>query len=100
MDVNEYAKYVVNNMNRATLGNALNIANKFASEYDFAEFLNAVDKHVGIVLASNLLPKDKCYNILYLSSKAQKMLNSEFKYNKSFIIDDFIVDLWGVINGN
>ena len=29
MTVSEYAKYVVSNMNRATLGNALNIVKKF-----------------------------------------------------------------------
>lgn len=100
MNVGEYAKYVVNNMGRATLGNALNIATKFVSEYDFTEFLTSINEYIGVALTSNLLPKDKCYNILYLSNKASKMLKSEFRYNKSFIIDDFIVDMWGVINGD
>lgn len=100
MNVEEYAKYVVNNMNRATLGNALNIATRFVSEYDFEEFLLFVNKYVGDALVSNTLSKDKCYTILHLSNKAGKMLKSEFRYNKSFIIDDFIVDMWGAINGH
>jgi hypothetical protein len=100
MRVDEYAKYVINNMNRATLGNALNISNKFNSEYNFIEFLNFINTYIEDVMVSKLLQKDKCYNILYLSNKAFKMYNSDFNYNKTFIIDDFIIELWQVLNGD
>ena len=100
MTVSEYAKYVVSNMNRATLGNALNIVKKFETEYNFVDFLTSVDSYVLQVLNSNLLDKSKCYNILYLTSNALKKYNSNFNYNKNFIMYDFIIDLWGVINGD
>lgn len=100
MTVSEYAKYVVSNMNRATLGNALNIVKKFETEYNFVDFLASVDSYVLQVLNSNLLDKSKCYNILYLTNNALKKYNSNFNYNKNFIMDDFIIDLWGVINGD
>lgn len=101
MLVNEFARYVINNMGRATLGNALNIANRFSSgDYNFIEFLNQVNVYVADLLKSNTLNSIKCYNILSITDKTLKLYNSEFNYNKSFIVDDFIIDIWSVLNGN
>lgn len=100
MDIDSYAKYVINNMNRATLGNALNIVNKFNNTYNFIDFLTSIDSYILEILSNNLLEKGKCYNILYLTSNARKMYSSKFNYNKNFIMDDFIVGIWSVINGD
>ena len=59
MDVVEYAKYVINNMSRATIGNALNISNKFSNEYDFKEFLVSISKYLETLLATNSFSKAK-----------------------------------------
>lgn len=100
MRVDEYAKYVINNMNRATLGNALNITNKFNVEYDFKDFLESIDSYILELLQLKIFDSTKGYSILHLSNKAFKMYESDFNYNKAFIIDDFIIELWQVFNGD
>lgn len=103
MDVNEFAEYVINNMCRATIGNALNIAKSFNDPehptYKFEEFINSVEKYLNSLLAGGY-NKQVCYKVFVLADNTMKKYNSNIKYNKSFIIDDFIIELWRIMNGH
>ena len=64
----EFGKYIINNIKRATLSNALNICNK-------------IDKIIA-------------YKIIIICKDALDKYNSSFNYNKKMIIDDFVIRLW------
>ena len=100
MTVEKFAEYVINNLNRATLANAMNIADKLDNPdyYDFQEFDSYVVKYVGTQDILNFLGKAKVYKILSACYDAVKAYNSEFKYNKRMIIDDYIINLWSAVN--
>lgn len=101
MDVKEFAKFVIDNMCRATIGNALNIVNKLDNPeyYNFEEFIVELQKYVASLLTTDF-SKDKCYSILSLISTTVKKYRSNIKYNKTFILNDFIIDLWRIMNGH
>ena len=99
MDIKDYSKYVLDNMNRATLGNALNIALKFNSEYKFENFIDNIIIQCKFEILENKHDDDKYYKILGIAYNSLKYYKSSINYNKSFIIDDFIIDLWKVLNG-
>lgn len=100
MDVKEYAKFVIDNMCRATVGNALNIVSKLDDPefYKFEDFAVELQKYVVTLLSSDF-NKDKCYAVLSLISATLKKYRSNIKYNKTFILNDFIIDLWRILNG-
>lgn len=96
----DFAKYMVDNIGRATLANAFNITDKFISKtYDFAEFLQYVDDYVSEKLTSC---KDKIvyYKIAIATNKARAMVSSENKYNLTMIVDDFVRAVWEAVNGS
>lgn len=99
MEVAEFAKHVIDNMHKATVGNALNIALKLDNPefYSFKVFLNEMEKYCYQVLQDGF-NKQKCYCIFALINKTLKKYNSEIKYNKTFIINDFVIDLWRIMN--
>ena len=100
MSVEKFAQYVINNLNRATLANAMNIADKLDNPnyYDFQEFNNYVIQYVGTESILNFLGKERVYKILSDCYDSIKAYNSEFKYNKRMIIDDYIISLWSAVN--
>ena len=100
MSVEKFAQYVINNLNRATLANAMNIADKLDNPdyYEFQEFNNYIMQYVGTESILNFLGKAKVYKILSACYDAVKAYNSEFKYNKRMIIDDYIIKLWCAVN--
>ena len=87
-------------MHRATLANALNIATKLdsADGYKFDELCLEMQKYVKDCLAQNKIDCDKCYSILSALNKALKAYNSTFNYSKAFIIDDFLIQLWDILD--
>lgn len=96
----DFAKYMVDNIGRATLANAFNITDKFVSKtYDFAEFLQYVDDYVSEKLTSC---KDKIvyYKISIATNKARTMVSSKNKYNLTMIVDDFVEAVWEAVNGS
>ena len=101
MEVKDFAKYVIDNMHRASLANALNIPNKLDTEgyYKFEEFVNNIVNYINESLSNNHIDKTEAYNILIYSNDWLKMYKSEFNYNKQMIIDNYIIDLWEIING-
>lgn len=98
MTVSDFAKYVVDNMHRATLANALNIANKLDNPdyYSFTEFVKCLNDYVTQLATDNLIDTLKCSKILVVSSDSLLAYNSNIKYNKMMIIDNYIIDLWRI----
>lgn len=101
MEVKEFSKYVVDNLGRATVGNALNIINRLSeiAPATFVDFVNEVIKYSETLMSNGTLNKNTCYKIVVLSNKILTKYNSDVKYNKTFIMNDFIIDLWRIING-
>lgn len=100
MDVKEFSKYVLDNINRATLSNAMNIANKIDKPefYSFNDFIIGLENYTVDLLKLNKKSPNICYNILSCVDKHRKRYNSDIKYNKLFIIDDLLIDLWRIVN--
>ena len=101
MGVEDFAKYVIDNISRATLSNALNISNKLngGEYYNLDEFIVAIDKYVSSQLVNNKISKAAAYKILDSSCTLIKKLETTFKYNKQMLADDYIIDIWRAING-
>lgn len=102
MTIQEFAKYVIGNMRRATLGNAMNIADKLDNPqfYTFLDFIDNAYNYTIELLKDDRANKDKCYSLLHLFKTLKDKYNSDFKYNKKFIIDDLVIEMWGIINGD
>ena len=98
MTVSDFAKYVVDNMHRATLANALNIANKLDNPdyYSFTEFVKCLNDYITQLATDNSIDALKCSKILVASSDSLLAYNSSVKYNKMMIIDNYIIDLWRI----
>lgn len=96
----DYAKYIINNINRAVIGNALQIGNKIDTQdgYAFTELLNNIQDYLVELLSQNKIDKDKCYSIFYIVKESLKKYNSNFKYVKKYIINDFIIELWKIMH--
>jgi hypothetical protein len=100
MTLDEYAKYIVDNMGRATLTNALTISSKFDTEYNFNDLLISMQKYISTLIDNDKFNKDKCYNLFSAISQSLKKYRSNVKYNKLFIYNDFIIDIWRIFNGD
>lgn len=100
--VQEFAEYVVDNMWRATVANALNIADKLDTDgyYKLDEFVKAVEAYIGTEKALKFLGKVKASAMVIACYNCLKYYNSTFKYNKRMIIDNFIIDMWEASNLN
>ena len=101
MNVSDFAKYVIDNLHRASLSNALNISSKLDNDeyYTFVDFVDNIIAYVNSRLADKNIDTFEAYNILIYSNNWLKMYKSEFNYNKDMIIDNYIIDLWEIING-
>ena len=98
MTVKEFARYVLSNMGRATVSNAMNITNKLDKEYSFEDFSQAIIDCVNEQLSTVKPNSEVASRVLVASYNARKKYNSDIKYNKQMIIDQFILDLWEAIN--
>ena len=98
MTVKEFARYVLSNMGRATVSNAMNITNKLDKEYSFEDFSQAIIDCVNEQLSTVKPNSEVASRVLVASYNARKKYNSDIKYNKQMVIDQFILDLWGAIN--
>jgi len=102
MDVKDFAEFVINNMGRATLSNALNISGKLngGDYYELEEFITSINECVSKQLSSGKLSNDVAYRILAASSVLTKKITSTFKYNRQMLADDYIIEIWRAINGH
>lgn len=99
MTVNDYAKYTIDNLHRATLSNALNISSKIDKPncYSFIDFANGLKSYAIELLKLNT-SNDIYYSIIYIVNKYTLMYNSNYNYNKLYIIDSLIIDLWEILS--
>lgn len=100
MSISDYARYIINNITRATIGNALRIGDKIDIDggYKFDELLNNICIYIDELILNKNLSKEKCYSIYYIINLYKKQYLSEIKYNKKYIINSFIIDLWKIMN--
>ena len=101
MTVEDYAKYVINNITRATIGNALKISDKLDTDnnYKFLDFINYFSTYICELNKDGKLNNDKFYSIMYIINNCINKYNSNINYNKRFIINDFIIDFWKIMEG-
>lgn len=101
MDVVDFSKYVVNNLNRATLSNALNITNTvISSKYNLEEFISNIIKYSIELGQQNKLNYNLVYNILFYSNKCLETLKNKGSLTDIMILDDYIIEIWRTINGH
>ena len=94
MSVKDYARYIINNINRAVIGNALKISDKIdvSGGYQFIEILNEIKIYLVEMTEKGLIDSDKCYSIYHIVNNSMKQYtNNSIKYNKRYIINDFII---------
>jgi len=101
MTVGEFSKYFIDNISRATVSNALKVTIKVNdTDYMFNDFIRGIITYIENCIKENRFTPEKCYGIIYLCNKALKKFNSEIKYSKEYIVNDFIIDLWRLMNGD
>jgi len=100
MTVEQFATYVVDNIDRATCANALNISNRFFGQnsYAFDAFLKNVCKTVEEHLRENKLDKATALQMLGACGIALKRLSSDKRYDFRMVVDDFVLSLWQAVN--
>lgn len=100
MDVVDFSKYVVNNLNRATLGNALNITSTvISSKYNLDDFINNIIKYSIELGQQNKLNCNTVYNILFYSNKCLETLKNKGSLTDIMVLDNYIIEIWRAING-
>ncbi len=102
MNVEEYAKYVMQNLGRATRGNAIKIVDRLGegNDYDFLEFVDNIEKYVSANLSSSAPSSNISLTIMIAVNSARLRYSSNnARYNKRMVIDNFILDLWEAVNG-
>ena len=102
LSVEEYAKRTINNMGVAKFFQVFRITENFEGPdcFDFMEYLNHIITYMTEVLNTNRLPIEQCHRILALVHTTKQKYNSTFKYNKTYVMDDFVVELWRICNGH
>ena len=100
MTVKDFAKYVIDNMSRASLANSLNIATKLDNPeyYSFIEFLNEIVLYVNELLKDNKIDTMRAYRILVASDDSKKLYESDKSAVKTMIIDDYVMNIWRAYN--
>mgnify|MGYP003571242458 CR=1 FL=1 len=100
MDVKEFAKYVIDNMSRASLANSLNIASKLDNPeyYKLLDFLNEVVLYVNDLLKENKMDTLRACRILVASDDCKKMYELDKPAIKTMIIDDYVMNIWRAFN--
>jgi len=89
MDVNDYAIFVMSNIKKAKLGNALNITDKVIENYDVKEFITSL---------YNALIEMKNYDKRVVDC-INSALNGFDKKNPSMTLDKMIISIWKIYNG-
>lgn len=96
MNVQEFAKYTVDNMHRASLVNAFNIAEKLDNPkfYKLNEFISNCIWYISELQGMNKIAPQTSSRLLVALYNCERDYNSEFKYNKKMVIDNLIIEMW------
>lgn len=105
MLLEDFAKYVVDNMTRATLVNALNITNKLSNTkkssdiYNASDFCRAVLNYLNNKLTEKCTDVIRIYKTIIATDKCLKNLESNVPYNEAMVLDNYIIEIWESLNG-
>ena len=105
MSLEDFAKYVIDNITRATLVNALNITNKLSNKkvgegiYNASDFLKAVYNYLLEKLKDSDTERISIYKTIVATDTCLKNLESNIKYNEAMVLDNYIIDIWSSLNG-
>ena len=97
MSVNDFAKYVIDNMHRATLVNALKVSDKLIScVYDVNEFINCSLSYVSDLFSCGKIDKEKSCRLSVAFFNCKKDYNSPHNYSKNMILNNLIMSVWEI----
>jgi hypothetical protein len=84
MTVKEFSKYVIDNLNRASLVNAFNIAEKLDNPnyYSLEDFVHECVLYLTDSLVSVKLKPTIACKLLSALFNCEKAINSEYKFNR------------------
>ena len=96
MTVKEFSKYVIDNLNRASLVNAFNIAEKLdnSNYYLLEDFIHECVLYLTDSLINIKMKPTIACKLLSALFDCEKAINSEFKFNRRMIIDNLIIEMW------
>ncbi len=96
MTVKEFSKYVIDNLNRASLVNAFNIAEKLDNPnyYSLEDFVHECVLYLTDSLVNVKLKPTIACKLLSALFNCEKAINSEYKFNRRMIIDNLIIEMW------
>lgn len=98
MDINEYAKFVLDNIGKARAGNVLNISDKVLGDGRTAkDFVEAMYKAIAEADIGSV-DSDKYFKILKIINEANTKINEGFKFNEQMIMDKMIIGIWRVMH--
>lgn len=100
MNVEEFAKYVIDNLGRASLVNSFNISEKLENPkyYSLNSFILACINYISKLQEDSKITPKRCSKLLVALYKCEKSFNSEFKYSTKMIIDNLIIEMWEACN--
>ena len=104
MTLEEFTKYVLDNMYRASLSNSLNITKKFCNMpyplnltegndtkiYSFRDFLVNIDKEISDRLTAKTITRERGYKICVLCHKYMQMYDTSYKGDNCYKYDNMI----------
>ena len=93
--VEQYAKYVIDNIHRATLVNSLRIPEKLKL-FDMNDFIDCSMKYISELVSSGKLDNEKASRASVAFYNCRNDLNSKFNYNKTMVVNDLIINLWEI----
>lgn len=100
MTTKEFSKYFIDNIERATLINALNVSDKLNNnEYNVNDFIKESIEYISNLQATYKISLEKSSKMLVAFYNCSKDLSSEFKYNRYMILNNLIISIWEISNG-
>ena len=103
MDIQSYAEYVLENLSRATLVNALNITTKLGrgnGKFEVNDFCDSISSCATKKLESGKLGAIVAYRIFIACSDCKAEFATANPRSMQMVLDDLIIKLWEAINGN
>lgn len=100
MNIEEFSKYVIDNMSRATLVNALNVSNKLINgAYDVNDFIDTSLEYISTLLSYGKISSEKASRLSVAFFNCKRDYNSDFNYSKTMILNDLIINVWEICCG-
>lgn len=100
MTVEEFARYVIDNLGRASLANSFNIAEKLDNPnfYSVNSFIIACINYIEELQEHSKITPKRYSKLLIALYKCDKQYNSTTKYSTKMVIDNLIIEMWEACN--